>query len=113
MNPQATTPTTRSLAPISEPATIPPLLAATLDVAVPAWLHRIAEERWSWRKLTERARECSTIVASDGDKIMFKEKGKTATAFNALAEGLACLAHCPGGVRFGGAHYTAVYQPAD
>jgi hypothetical protein len=76
-------------------------------------MFKIAQERWSWGKLKERAHECATAVASDGDKIMFKEKGKTAAAFNALAEGLACLAHCPGGVRFGGAHYSATYQPTE
>lgn len=29
-----------------------------------------------------------------------KTKGASAAAFNALAEGLACLSFCPGGARF-------------
>lgn len=37
-----------------------------------------------------------------------KRKGETADAFNHLAEGIACLAFAPGGVRLFGSHWEAV-----
>jgi hypothetical protein len=83
------------------------VLATTLSLAVPLW---IAEVRtWSPEKRQARAQICGQTVASKGDVIQFrsKKKGETAEAFNRLAEGIALLAFCPGGVKAFGMHFQA------
>jgi hypothetical protein len=83
------------------------LLSASLSVAVPLWIERVrslsVEERLS------RARICGQVVAEKGDILQFrsKKKGETAEAFNRLAEGLACAAFVPGGVRFFDLYFEA------
>ncbi len=83
------------------------LMRATLQAAIPMWIERLRVQ--PWETVQARAHEASTIVASQGDIIQFKskEKGATARAFNALAEGLAALSFCPGGVKFLGDHWIA------
>jgi len=89
------------------------LLRISLCAAVPMWVERVRLQGWDYR--LQRARECAQVLASDGDKILYAtpaKRGKdgtrtrgTAEAFNHLAEGLACLAFCPGGVTFLGEHF--------
>ncbi len=81
------------------------LLRITLMAAVPLWIERLAHKNYD--EILARARECGQIVAEKGDIIQFKSKkrGETAAAFNALAEGLACLAFTVGGVRFMDLHF--------
>lgn len=83
------------------------LLAMSLQVAVPLWIHRLKDRPWS--ELTVMAAEASQIVAEKGDIILFKgkKKGETAAAFNALARGVAILSFCPGGVTLFGQHWEA------
>ncbi len=83
------------------------LLRTTLQVAVPMWIERL--KRQSWASVQERAHVAADVVASKGDIIQFKSKtkGETAAAFNALAEGLAALSFCPGGVTFLGDKWIA------
>lgn len=83
------------------------LLTTTLQLAVPLWIERLRHAGWD--HVQERARTCSQIVAEKGDIIQFKSKkpGESAAAFNALAEGIACLAFCPGGVTVFGDHWEA------
>jgi len=83
------------------------LLAITLSAAVPLWIDRLKRQPWSY--IERRAKECAQTVAEKGDIIQFgsKKKGETAKAFNALAEGIACLAFAPGGVKFAGMHFEA------
>lgn len=87
------------------------IMGTTLQVAVPLWVENIKAQRDAlppglfWETITTSAKRCSDVIAEQGDCLMFKSRGKTATAFNALAEGLACLSFCPGGVRFMGMHW--------
>lgn len=81
------------------------LLQVSLATAVP--LH-IAELRGrSTEDLLRIAQESATEVASHGDVVLYrsKKKGATASAFNALARGLAVLAFAPGGVTFMEMHW--------
>ncbi len=80
------------------------LLATTLSASVPLWIEELKRRPWAY--VSERARACGQVVAEKGDVIQFKGKG-TAEAFNALAEGLACLSFAPGGVRFMDMHFVA------
>lgn len=80
-------------------------LKPALSCAVPLWILRLKHRTWSY--VEQRAHECAQIVAEKGDVIMFRSKrqGETAAAFNALAEGLACLSFVPGGVKLFGLHF--------
>ncbi len=84
------------------------LLRLMLQVAVPVWIERLRE--LPFETVLERARTCGELVAGPaGADILYRSKaaGGTATAFNALAEGVACLAFSPGGVRIFGLHFEA------
>ncbi len=83
------------------------LLATALAAAVPLWIEDLRRE--PWEHLQKRAHECAQIVAEKGDIILYRSKkaGQTAEAFNALAEGIACLAFAPGGVTIFGQHWEA------
>ena len=88
------------------------LLKSTLSAAVPLWILDL--QKLPFARVMERASECGQHVAEHGDDLMFrssklanKRHGGSAAAFNRLAEGLACLAFCPGGVRFMGLHFEA------
>jgi len=82
-------------------------LAAALSTAVPFLIEDLRHQ--PFEKIHERAREAAQVVAEKGDIILFRSKkpGATAAAFAALAEGLACLAFCPGGVTFLGLKFEA------
>lgn len=96
------------------------LLSLTLSLAVPLWIHDITQHRdglrerygakdgdgsfWDW--CTLRAKSCSEAISGPGGEgLLFKIKDKSAAAFNALAEGLAIMSFCPGGVTFLGNHW--------
>lgn len=83
------------------------LLQSTLSVAVPLRIEEMKKRPWSF--IEERARVCGQVIASEGDNILFRSKkeGKTAEVFNRLAEGIACLAFTPGGVKVFGMHFEA------
>jgi hypothetical protein len=85
------------------------LLRATLQVAVPMWIEKLKAR--SLAEIQERSHSVlADVIASRGDVLQFaskKTRRQTAEAFNALAEGLAGLGFCPGGVRFAGDHYIA------
>lgn len=85
---------------------VSPILEAALAVAVPAWIWKIAADRWTHERRAERAKVCAQVIAEKGDVLQFGGKG-CKDAFNALAEGLACAAFSPGGVRFGGSRWEA------
>lgn len=106
------------------------LLAATLSVAVPMWVadllevrDAIADNRLFGVELQRRAIRCSAVIAHNGDALLHRQRGKvvsqgtgkepvviasTAEAFNRLAEGVACMAFCPGGVAAFGTRYSVV-----
>ena len=88
------------------------LLHVALQAAVPLWAQEL--ERRKERPgegfadhLQERAGVCASVVCEHGDHLLFKSKksGQSAEVFNRLAEGLACLSFCPGGVTFLGIHW--------
>ena len=81
------------------------LMLMTLEVAIPIWVNSLKHLPWSY--LAEQAGKCAGIVAEKGDILQYRSsvKGETAKAFNALAEGLAILSFCPGGVKFMGRHW--------
>lgn len=83
------------------------LLITSLEVAVPLWIHQL--KSWPIERIMARAHELAGVVASTADVAQFKnaKKGQTAAAFNALAEGIACLAFAPGGVKRFGLHFEA------
>lgn len=86
------------------------LLATTLQLAVPLWIERLRERPWEY--VQQRAKECSQHIAGHGDNLLFraKKKGQSAEAFNRLAEGIACLSFCPGGVKIFGQHWEACLE---
>jgi len=82
-----------------------PELLVLLEVAVPLW-----RERWRGRPpdlIVRRASALSSVVGSQGDAILYKTKklGRSAEAFNALAEGVALLSMAPGGCDLFGRHW--------
>lgn len=84
------------------------LLRMTLGAAVPLWCQRHGLCSTEW--LAARAKACGVVVASQGDIIQFKskKKGETAKAFNAMAEGIACMALVrPEGVEAFGLRFRA------
>jgi len=83
------------------------LLESALAAAVPLWIDQL--RACSDEQRAARAKECAQCVAEHGDNILYrgKHKGDTALAFNRLAEGLACLAFAPGGVKAFGQHWDA------
>lgn len=84
------------------------LLAITLSAAVPL---RIAEYEAAGGPSDsdrERARSASRLIAEKGDVLQYGgRKGEAAELFNVLADALAVLAFCPGGVEFCGTRYQA------
>lgn len=84
----------------------PPSLLLVLEVAVPMWIDRIRD--WSVDERTRRAGELVDAIASHGDDLFGRPKGKrgqSAEAFNRTAEALAIGSYQPGGVSFGGLHW--------
>lgn len=87
------------------------LLAISLSAAVPLWIKEL--QGLPWKDVAKMADESATIVASQGDTLMYKTKGKTRETFNALARGLAALSFVPGGVTFMGMHFEARHSPGE
>ena len=77
------------------------MLPVALAVAVPLWAEQIRREHaGDWDYVLGRAKVCSAVIAEHGDDILFRSKlpGRSAEAFNRLAEGVACASFVPGGV---------------
>lgn len=92
----------------------PPLMRLFLSTAVPLWIDRIQYWRPVYRE--QRAHEIGheigasqALVADESTegRVAKADRGKLAAGFNLLAEGLALLAFCPGGVTFAGHHWEA------
>jgi hypothetical protein len=86
------------------------LLDLALQAAVPIWIHRFKDTPLESVLNPKRLEELGDVIAEHGDVIMYrstKKKGQTAEAFNGLAEALARLAHCRGGVIFNAVRYEA------
>ncbi|HEU4582678.1 MAG TPA: hypothetical protein VFS67_30685 [Polyangiaceae bacterium] len=85
-----------------------------LCLAVPMWIDKM---RW-WRaarreqlahELGEEIAASHVLVADDNPegRVPSSERGTVALGFNRIAQGLALLAFCPGGVVFAGEHWQA------
>jgi hypothetical protein len=88
------------------------LLKLALSAAVPLWIEELKNKPWD--ELQAMAEYAAQVVASKGDRLMFrgKKKGESAAAFNALAKGIAILSFAPGGVTVFGEHYEAKHGGA-
>lgn len=78
------------------------VLLESLRVAVP--LHIVKVSTWDEYSRQLEASRFSDIVAAHGDDLLYGGE-HCARAFNALAAGLAILAHRPGGVTLYGLHW--------
>ena len=87
------------------------LLKISLSAAVPLWIQEL--QGFTWAEILKMADEAATIIASQGDTLMYKTKGKTRETFNQLAKGLAALSFAPGGVTFLGMHFEARHAAAE
>lgn len=81
------------------------LIRTALEVAVPLWIEELKGQPWDY--IEARSKVCAQVVAEKGDVILYrsKKKGESAAAFNALAEGVACLSFVPGGADVFGLHF--------
>jgi hypothetical protein len=81
------------------------LLSISLQAAVPLWAEKLQSD--SWEVLQNKIKEASTVISEHGDEILFKskKKGETAKYFNIMAEAIAILSFCPGGITIFGSHY--------
>lgn len=86
------------------------LLKAALSVAVPLYIMQWRKAGLSVEQIVEVGRGLGQVIAEHGDNILYRSKklGETASAFNALAKGVAALAFAPGGVSVFGLHFEAI-----
>lgn len=87
------------------------LLKISLSSAVPLWIQEL--QGFTWSEILQMANNAATIIASQGDTLMYKTKGKTRETFNQLAKGLAACSFAPGGVTFLGMHFEARHAAAE
>ncbi len=80
------------------------LLRLHLEMCVPLLIREFVSGQ---RPLTFPRPDLAEIIAAAGDAILYRVPGQTAGAVSALAEALATLAFCPGGVRFMELHFEA------
>lgn len=95
-----------------------------LSVSVYLWIDQLAGTTFDQR--AARAHRCAQIVGAHGDAIIYlvptkgpvkvdehgvRRNVSTAYAFNALAEGVACAAFQPGGIKCFGLHFEAHETP--
>lgn len=88
------------------------ILSISLSAAVPLRIIDYKRQGGPTDDDRERARRTGHLIAEKGDVLQFrgKKKGEAAEIFNALADGLAVLAFCPGGVKFLGHHWDATTE---
>jgi hypothetical protein len=87
------------------------LLKLSLEIAVPIWIDQLRNSTFEER--AARARRCAEVVGPKGDIILYRSqtKGETTEAFNRLAEGIACAAYQPGGIKVFGLRFEAHQGP--
>lgn len=83
------------------------LLASTLSIAVPLRILDYEARGGPGAPDFERAREFGVVLASQGDTLLFGgKKGEAASMFNQVADAVAILSFCPGGVKLFGNHFV-------
>jgi hypothetical protein len=96
------------------------LTSACLGVAVPLWIELMRP--WDPERRERTGRELVDTIAFDPaiaamvdgtarESLKRTDPGKLTKAFNAVAQGVACLAFCAGGVVFAGQHWKATGTP--
>ena len=83
------------------------LLNLTLAIAVPIAANKYQEAPWQWELDRELIMSYSDVFASQGDELLFRQKGVSGPLFAKLAHALAWLSFLPGGVTFNGVLYEA------
>lgn len=91
---------------------VPPLghlLVIALEAAVPLRILEIRARGGLVQRDIDSAQLFADELGSHGDQILYRgdHPGVTAGLFNQLAQALAVLAHCPGGVTLFGSHWEA------
>lgn len=90
-----------------------PTTKAFLGLTVPMWIEVMRP--WHPDRRVHKGRELVEVIAyeqgiaamCDPEARGTARKGELGKAFNAIAQGLACLAFCPGGIVFAGHHWEA------
>ena len=80
-----------------------------LDAAVPLWIMEMRETDMETVKTI--AAEAGEVLGKDAEYLMHKKEGKTASAFNATAKGIAVLSFMPGGVKAFERHWESKFKP--
>lgn len=92
----------------------PPLMRLFLSTSVPMWIDEVRYWRPAYRE--QKAHEIGEEISASQElvadanvegRVGKGERGWVAIGFNLLAQGLALLAYCPGGVVFAGHHWQA------
>lgn len=86
-------------------------IVTALACAVPLWAHHLAEYPAAEIFSADAIGSLQERIHNAGEAILFRVPGKTADGFNAIAEAVARLAFCPGGVRCFGMHFE--YKPGE
>jgi hypothetical protein len=91
----------------------PPLMRLFLSTSVPMWIDKMRYWRPAYREqkaheIGEEIGASQALVADENveGRVGKGERGDVADGFNLLAQGLALLAFCPGGVVFAGHHWA-------
>lgn len=89
------------------------LLTISLSAAVPLRIMEYKQRDGPTEDDYTRVRAFAWVLGEKGDILQFRgaKKGETAEVFNGLADALAVLSFCPGGVKFRGEHWEANPQP--
>lgn len=82
------------------------LLQNTLKLAVPLWIQKFRDSKWTMDDVIRQAHDCGRTLSEKGDVLMYGGKG-CAIAFNALACGLAAGSFAPCGIRAFGLHFES------
>lgn len=74
-----------------------------LEAAVPVWILQMRAEQWTRAERLERARVAGKLITERADLLIRSPEKpvhheQRADLLNRLAEGVACMAFCPGGV---------------
>lgn len=85
-----------------------PLFSA-MSAAVPLRIEALKQKGGPSDEDLKRAREVGVLLAEKGDVFLFGggKKGEAADLFNKVAEAVAVLAFCPGGVKLFGSTFEA------
>jgi hypothetical protein len=82
------------------------LLRISLGAAVPLLVQRFIDCKMTLAQVFRQAHDCGGILSEKGDVLMYGGKG-CATAFNALALGVAAGSFAPGGITVFGLHFES------